>query len=540
MSVASVAALVVVTTLGSAALAAAEPAGSADAVASHCPDHDGTVVTQATGIAVPGAEMQKAACLPSLTTGGPDGTAMTGYTQSGDWNGFVASDTALPTGVPGIQVDGYFPDDATQQHNTRNGWNHDAQFVIRFPAAWNGDLVVTGAHGTGGQYNADTAISDWMVARGYAYAATDKGNSEYNFWTDGQVPGDAVAEWHDRVTELTLAAEATVAQVYGAAPAHTWMTGVSNGGYLTRFALENAPELYDGGVDWEGTLFSVDLDGPHLFRYLPVALANYPNYAEGDAEAHQAMIDAGFAEGSEFLWFDSWSTLWDTTQRNFREEFDPTYDGDFTGGVPYCQAGMGVDGCDADYDLASRPADVHDALRRSDIVLTGNVGRPLITIHGAMDTVLPIRNNADVYARMVADAGRAALHRYYVVEDGTHIDGRYDVYPEQIRPILPCYLAAFDAMVAWAVQGTEPAPSGVIERPTEGDLVNGCALPAGGSAGADEQPDGDVDDPAPVNGADRTGQQPGPLPITGPLTPMVPVGVLLLVAGVGLSPMPRR
>ena len=34
------------------------------------------------------------------------------------------------------------------------------------------------------------------------------------------------------------------------------MTGISNGGYLTRWQLEKRPDLYDGGVDWEGTLFT--------------------------------------------------------------------------------------------------------------------------------------------------------------------------------------------------------------------------------------------------------------------------------------------
>ena len=32
------------------------------------------------------------------------------------------------------------------------------------------------------------------------------------------------------------------------------MFGISNGGYLTRWQIENRQRLYDGGLDWEGTL----------------------------------------------------------------------------------------------------------------------------------------------------------------------------------------------------------------------------------------------------------------------------------------------
>src|SRR3712207_7217118 len=53
-------------------------------------------------------------------------------------------------------------------------------------------------------------------------------------------------------------------------PRRTYLAGISNGGYLVRWQLENRPELYDGGVDWEGPLFTPD--GPNLFTYLPTAV----------------------------------------------------------------------------------------------------------------------------------------------------------------------------------------------------------------------------------------------------------------------------
>ena len=113
------------------------------------------------------------------------------------------------------------------------------------------------------QYATDFLVSDWVLARGYAFAATDKGNTGTNFYNDGAVPGDAIAEWHRRVTELTVAAKDVLRQHYGRVPDYTYMTGLSNGGYLTRHAIENRPDLYDGAVDWEGVHWRPE--GPNLF-----------------------------------------------------------------------------------------------------------------------------------------------------------------------------------------------------------------------------------------------------------------------------------
>jgi predicted esterase len=448
-----------------AAAVAASALSAAPAAAADCPN--------AAAVHVPGAEMQKAACLDDLTTAG---TSTTGHTDPSDWAGLNASGTVNPSGVPGLQVDGYFPDTST--FNGENGWNHDSQFVIRFPNKWNGKLVITGAPGIRKQYAPDFVIGDWAVAQGYAYASTDKGNNGTQFYEDGVQPGDAVVEWNTRVTELARAAKEAVGQRYGRAPERTYMTGISNGGYLTRWQLENHPELYDGGVDWEGTLFTAD--GPNLFTYLPAALRNYPKYkATGDAAAHDAMIAAGFEPGSEFLWDDHYGEYWDLTQRTYREEFDPGYDGDLSAGIAFCQPGL--PGCDADYDYASRPQAVKDAVAR--VSLHGTIGKPMLTLHGTLDALLPIRTDSDVYDGIVARAGKGALHRYYVIEHGNHVDGRYDLHPDRLRPILPCYRTAFSALTRWVEDGTAPPPSQFVPDARKGDEVNGCDLPSATAAG---------------------------------------------------------
>ncbi|MFD0313425.1 tannase/feruloyl esterase family alpha/beta hydrolase [Streptomyces flavalbus] len=450
------------------ALLAAVFSGPAPAAARQA---DGDHCSGLERVRVPGAELQRTACLDDLTTTGLAGTP---YTDLADQAGLTARATTSPSGVPGAQVDGFFPDSST--FNATHGWRHDAQFVIRLPDRWNGGLVVTGAPGTRRQYATDKAISDQVLARGFAYAATDKGNNGTDFYRDGTRPGDALAEWNARTTQLTRAAKRVLAQHYGRGPAHTYMTGISNGGYLTRWQLENHPELYDGGVDWEGALWTAH--GPNLLTSLPAAVAR-----TFGAARDEDLYAVGFAPDSEFLWPYHEKAYWGVTQKTYRAEFDPSYDPD----CPGASAGSTLEeilapcAADATYDYASRPASVHRAVAR--VALTGRIGRPMITLHGDLDTLLPQAADSDVYARMVDASGRGTLHRYYTVQGGTHVDGLYDTYPDRLRPILPCYRSALDALVAWVERGVRPPADRTVGRSTDGDVVNSCALDDQAAAG---------------------------------------------------------
>ncbi|WP_181777180.1 tannase/feruloyl esterase family alpha/beta hydrolase [Amycolatopsis pittospori] len=397
-------------------------------------------------VRVPGAAKQRQSCLDDLTT---TGTLTTGHTVQADWAGLTSAGFPVPRGVPGIQIDGYFPDTSTS--NTTHGWNHDAQFVLRLPDRWNGGLVVSGSPGVRRQYANDRAIGDQVLAAGYAFAATDKGNTGADFHTDGRRPGDALAEWNTRVTQLTIAAKAAVAHRYGRLPNRTLAAGMSNGGYLVRWQLENRPWLYDGGIDWEGTLWHEN--GPNPFTFLPPAIKAYPAYVAGSGEAHKAILDAGFAPGSEFLWQYHNDVYWGLTQRIYQAEFDPSFTG-------------------TDYDYASRPKAVHRAVER--VSLTGKIGKPLITLHGTLDTLLPITHDSDVYQRMIAAQGRAGLQRYFRIVDGNHVDGLFDLHPDELRPIGPCFRTAFTLLEGW-LDGVRPPASATIPR-ANGDLATTCAL----------------------------------------------------------------
>ncbi|CRK56527.1 FkbW [Alloactinosynnema sp. L-07] len=399
-------------------------------------------------VAVLGAEKVTGVCLADLTTAG---TVASGHTDPADWAGLEAPGTVNPSGVPGIQLDGYFPDTSTT--NTNHGWNHDSQFVIRLPAKWNGGLVVAGPPGTREQYANDRIIGDHVLAKGYAFAATDKGNTGPELYRDGRRPGDAIMEWHFRVTQLTIAAKFAAARHYGRAPKRTYAAGTSAGGYLVRWQLEHYPWLYDGGVDWNGLLFTPQ--GPNLLTSLPPALRAYPRFAAGEPGAKEAMVAAGYPAESAPVWAFHHRTQWDLFQRILREELDPDYDGDTQAGTPFCAEGTGP-GCDTDYDYARRPAEVHDAMRR--VSLTGKLTRPLITVHGTYDALVTISRSSDVYAELANDA----RHRYYRVEGGHHTDGLAGAFPTLGRTMLPCFRGALDAMTAWVERGTAPPPSRTI------------------------------------------------------------------------------
>ncbi|QXJ23592.1 tannase/feruloyl esterase family alpha/beta hydrolase [Actinomadura graeca] len=398
---------------------------------------------------VPGAERSVAACLDDLTTAG---TVPGGHTDPADWAGLEAPGTVNPSGVPGIQIDGYFPD--TSAGNPTHGWNHDAQFVIRLPRKWNGGLVVSAPPGVREQYANDRIIGDHVLAKGYAFAATDKGGTGAAIYKGGRRPGDVIQEWHRRLAQLTVAAKSVAAQRYGSAPRYTYAAGLSAGGYIVRGQLERHTGLYTGGVDWNALLFTAK--GPNLLTTLPPALRAYPRYAAGKPGAHEEMLAAGYPAGSEPLWGAHYKNQWDFLQRITREELDPSYDGAAEAGTPFCPEGTGA-GCDTDYDYGSRPRSVHDAVRR--VSLTGRIARPLISVHGTLDVLAPISKTGDVYAKMVRDSGRGSLHRYYRVPGGTHTDGFSAAFPTLVRPMQSDFLTAFDRLVAWTQRGVQPPPS---------------------------------------------------------------------------------
>jgi hypothetical protein len=142
---------------------------------------------------------------------------------------------------------------------------------------------------------------------------------------------------------------------------------------------------------------------------------------------------------------------------------------------------------DASYDYRARVvANPALAGRLQSIANTGNIQRPLITLHGDQDSLLPIATDSDLYAQMVVKAGKSKIFRYYVVQGGNHVDPQYDEHAgvdaygnTVLRPMLPCVRAAIDALAGWVERGVQPPASHTIPRPqgaTTTQLANVCSL----------------------------------------------------------------
>ena len=161
--------------------------------------------------------------------------------------------------------------------------------------------MVAGASGTRSEFNGDFAWSDYVVQKGYAYASQNKG--VLNFLSSRPCrtarrstglpaqPGladvraflrqrsrpalHALGPVHGQARRNSRATASR--RRYGRPPQFTYAVGTSNGGYQVRRAVEIAPKLFDGGVDWEGTF--VDEHAPNLLTDLPPAILNFPDYA---------------------------------------------------------------------------------------------------------------------------------------------------------------------------------------------------------------------------------------------------------------------
>jgi len=260
---------------------------------------------------------------------------------------------------------------------------------------------------------------------------------------------------------------------YGRMPRFTYAVGTSNGGYQVRRALETAPKLFDGGVDWEGT--DVSEEAPNILTDLPAAVLNWPDYSatfDPASTAAKNILAAGFAPDivlpaipvgftSRSLWGNYSNSFWEVTECQWQKRLDPGYD-------TYV-SGMG------NYNYTQRRSFSDVGGNMADFATTGDVKAPLITLAGTMDSLLPIDHHARAYARKVEaaraddDHGKAKEdekkrpYRLYEVQNGNHIETYQDGFP-QLELIMPHAQKAFELLVDQVENKVALPPSQCIPR----------------------------------------------------------------------------
>jgi hypothetical protein len=375
--------------------------------------------------------------------------------------------------VPGLQIQARIASDPIGQ----------ARFLLRLPNDWNGRLVVAGASGTRSEFNGDFAWSDFVVQQGYAYASQNKGvynlrlsnapdplacrlNPDSGVYVHfyANDPGQLFSRWAQFMIKTAQLARGGVQAGYGQPPQFTYGVGTSNGGYQVRRAIELAPDLFDGGVDWEGTF--VDEHAPNILTDLPPAILNYPDYRAGGfngaSTAAKNIQAAGYppdivktTSPAVTFWNNHWNSFWEVTQCQWQKRLDPAYD----------TYGSGT----ATYNYVSRLSYSDVGEQMENFATSGKIQRPLVTVAGTMDALLPIDHHARAYARKVADAAQpkhgegAPAYRLYEIQNGNHIETYQDTFA-QLELIDPHARRAFGLLVDQVERGRSLPPSQCVAR----------------------------------------------------------------------------
>jgi hypothetical protein len=293
--------------------------------------------------------------------------------------------------------------------------------------------------------------------------------------------GQAFTRWAEFMIRAGEIARDGVKAAYGPPPRYTYAVGTSNGGYQVRRAIEEAPQVFDGGVDWEGTF--VDPHAPNLLTDLPPGVLNFNDYvASGLSLASTAaknIMAAGYppdiksdiAATPTTLWSNNWAQFWEVTLCQWQKRLDPTYD--TYGPNPTTAPATGT------YNYIHRLSVSNVGAEVAAFQTTGRISRPLITVQGTMDSLLPIDHHGRAYARKVEaaskkhhdgdddhdrDHDKGPAYRLYEVQNGNHIETYKQDFFSQLEFIQPHAQRSFDLLVDHVERGASLPASQCIAR----------------------------------------------------------------------------
>jgi len=117
-----------------------------------------------------------------------------------------------------------------------------------------------------------------------------------------------------------------------------------------------------------------------------------------------------------------------------------------------------------------------------EVETSGDIGKPLITVAGTMDALLPIKRGARAYEARVLesrehhqDRHHHPAYRLYEIQNGNHIESFSLLFPGQIEVIQPHAQKAFDFLVDHVEHDQKLPPSQCI--PKGGEISQSPAEP---------------------------------------------------------------
>ena len=195
---------------------------------------------------------------------------------------------------------------------------------------------------------------------------------------------------------------------------------------------------------------------------LPVGLKQFLWYrAKGldpnsdEARAIQAAdFPPDLVENGTSLWTLNRSQLWELTECLYVRKLDPDYNKQFPGLAAF-----------ADYNYVTRPESVRKNIEK--FANNGVVRKPLISVHGTLDALIPLKGHARRYKAMVEAKGYGQNYRLYEIQNGNHIDRLKGDKDKQQLPnlelIQPHAQKAFDLLEDWVERGIAPPPSQCVQ-----------------------------------------------------------------------------
>ncbi|MDJ0783968.1 MAG: tannase/feruloyl esterase family alpha/beta hydrolase [Desulfosarcinaceae bacterium] len=373
--------------------------------------------------------------------------------------------------IAGMEVTGLLKKGKRQQRIT-----------FRLPRSWNGKLVVAGTPGLRNEYANEAVLVPWLLEAGYAYIAGDKG-----------IPGGAgdmisgkhpTQHWGMLMIDLAMCARRLLTAYADEPPTHTYVMGLSNGGYQTRRALEidhkrvrqGKPRLFDGGVDWSGAYWPdrriLDADGNGKvsvaeyaaadslvgsidkgtlamgWYYAPETLTTPTAYAQRPrfSSAYLPMVNAGFSPESALFW-GYYNTTFDGFQYvpgfeafrgvGYYNLVSYVYRADLRGDDAATSQAYS---CYADPNNPNTPPPLYEWLRNAPNggwnqesvryalknANSGEFSAPLLSLHGQHDGLVALNAQSLDYADAVARFGNPDLHRLYIIANAGHVDKHAD------------------------------------------------------------------------------------------------------------------